>query len=156
MPNGYSASLRACEATFSSLHSGIISGGQRCQMPPTKSQWFSFSVWKWRFSSCCRKPNKHPVKEIWQPCLRMISASLHEKMDFFEEPPPFLPSSVTDTATTMRKHSENSNHQASASEQAFLLCKMTLWHLSDGSHTVYMSQHMLSEIVTKLLADAKY
>lgn len=107
---------------------------------------------------CCRTPNKHLAIEIWQPCFRVISASLHEKMDFFEEPPPsfpsFLPSSITDTATAMRKHSENSNHRASASEQAFLLCKMTLWHLSDGSHKVHTSQ-LLSEIVINCLADAK-
>ena len=57
---------------------------------------------------------------------------LHEKMDFFWRAAALR---VTDTAATaMRKHSENSNHQAS--EQAFLLCRMTLRHLSVGSHTL--------------------
>ena len=119
--NGYlhcSHASRASEPTFSSLRSGIISCGQRCQVPAaTPSQ--RKMVWSLELKRICSVPpvrsdsiNLHQYIEIWQPWSRLISASFHEKMDFFEEPPSFLPS-VTDTATAMRKHSENSNHQAS-------------------------------------------
>ena len=108
--------MHSAHASLHFHHCIIISRGQRCQMSPLTAKEkkidrrfelknlqdqpllinLLFAVLK-----CC-----NPGREWLVP--------LHEKMDFFEEPEPlsFLPS-VTDTATAMRKHSENSNHQAS-------------------------------------------